>query len=172
MSNWTADLRLADLVSAILVIGFSIGAFLITTTWIPPNLPGDPGAAFFPRISLAVMFLFSVILLLQKVRAPRQAKTADEAPDQAPKATTVTFDLNQLFLTVIYSGLLVAGIAFVGFEVSAFVFLLYILGRRTGRWVWSVITSLIAVAAMYFAFVILLQVRLPMTFLPTYLNIF
>lgn len=165
MKNVTVNVRTADLVAAILLIGGAIFAGYITTTWLPPVLPGDPGAAFFPRIALTVVLLFSLVLLLQTA-----TKTKREEPDQS--ARVVPIDLSQFALTILASCLLVAGLGYVGFEASAFVFLLVLLGIRTGRWLWSAIVSAISVAIMYLVFVIALQVRLPLTFLPYHLDFF
>lgn len=165
MKNIQVSLRSGNLVGAILTLAFTVFAAYETTTWIPPVLPGDPGAAFFPRIALAIMFVFGVILLIQSVRGSKAEQISD---DVAPPK--VTIELSGFVLTLFYSALLVAGIWFASFEISAFAFLTYMLGIRTGRWPWSVITSIIAIAAMYVLFVLVLQVRLPLLFLPSYIN--
>lgn len=165
MTNLTVNIRTADLVVAILLIGISMFAGYVTTTWLPPVLPGDPGAAFFPRIALAVVLLFSLVLLLQSATKSRLTE-ADQS------ALTVTIDLGQFVITIVLSGLMVAGLGYVGFEVSAFAFLIVLLGMRTSRWLWSVVVSAISVAIMYLVFVIALQVRLPLTFLPYHLDFF
>lgn len=165
MTNLTVNIRTADLVVAILLIGVSMFAVYVTTTWLPPVLPGDPGAAFFPRIALAVVLLFSLVLLLQSATKSRQTE-ADQS------ALTATIDLGQFVITIVLSGLMVAGLGYVGFEVSAFAFLIVLLGTRSGRWLWSVVVSAISVAIMYLVFVIALQVRLPLTFLPYHLDFF
>ncbi|MFY0615242.1 MAG: tripartite tricarboxylate transporter TctB family protein [Hyphomicrobiaceae bacterium] len=165
MTNLTVNIRTADLVVAILLIVISVFAGYVTTTWLPPVLPGDPGAAFFPRIALAVVLLFSLVLLVQSATKFRLTE-ADQS------ALTVTIDLGQFIITIVLSGLMVAGLGYVGFEVSAFAFLIVLLGMRTSRWLWSVVVSAISVAIMYLVFVIALQVRLPLTFLPYHLDFF
>lgn len=114
------------------------------------------------------MIFFSAVLLIQNIRP---SPPADDSPDTA-SGEKITVDLRKFLLTIISSGLLVAGIAYLGFELAAFVFLFFILGQRTNRWIWALITSVIAVGIMYFVFVIILNVRLPLLFLPSYLNIF
>lgn len=167
MSKGKTDSRIADIVVAILLLGISFVAYYITTTWIPPVMPGDPGAAFFPRISLAIICFFAVVLLFQKI--PNSGSGGGESAVDGGEPNT---DLRQFFLTFLFSGLLIAGIAYVGFEPAAFAFLFGILGWRTKRWPWAFVTSLIAILIMYFVFVIVLNVRLPLLFLPPYLDIF
>lgn len=161
MKNISIDLRKADIVGSVLFLIFSVGAIYVTTTWIPPVLPGDPGAAFFPRIALVVIFIFSTLLLLQGLR--NKAKSEGDG-------TRVNIELSGLIATIVYSSLLVAGIKFAAFEISVFAFLAYMLGIRTGRWVWAIVVALISMILMYFSFIILLRVRLPLLFLPEYLG--
>lgn len=171
MNEWKASLRAADIIGAILLIVFSVFAYYRTTIWIPPILPGDPGAAFFPRMSLGVVFFFSMILLVQRVAALRKAKSDREVINAIDNGK-ISIDVTQFFVALLFSGLLVGSMAFIGYELAAFGFLFALLGWRTRRWLWALITSVIAVAIMYFVFVVVLTVRLPLLFLPKYLNIF
>ncbi len=168
MSNGKEDSKTADIVLAVVLLGLSIVGYRITTTWIPPVLPGDPGAAFFPRLALAIVFFFSLVLMFQKFRTTKPAGERGRAVGLSPRSPEVL----RFFAILLYSGLLVAGIAYVGFETAAFVFLFGILWWRTRRWVWAFVTSAVAVPIMYFVFVIVLNVRLPLQFLPDYLDIF
>lgn len=168
MNNGKTDSRIADIVVAILLLGISFVAYYITTTWIPPVLPGDPGATFFPRISLAIICFFAIVLLFQKISISGR-RDESESPVDGGVASA---GLRQFFLTFVLSGLLVAGIAFVGFEPAGFAFLFGILGWRTKRWLWAFVTSAIAIPIIYLVFVIALNVRLPLLFLPPYLDIF
>lgn len=158
-------MRSANIVIALLVlVGTAIAAYA-TTTWIPPVMPGDPGAAFFPRIALAVMFVFSAILLLQTLRRPASDQTKGEQ-----RTKSVSIELSGFIVTLIYSSLLVIGIELASFEISCFAFLAYMLGLRTGRWPWSIVTALISTVCIYLLFVLALQVRLPLLFLPSYIS--
>ncbi len=165
MKNISINLRKADMVGAVLFTIFSVGAIYATTTWIPPVLPGDPGAAFFPQIALIVILIFSAVLLFQSFR--NKAKANEEDPT---RSLTVDIELSGLIATIAYSGLLVIGIAFAKFEISVFVFLAYMLGIRTGRWIWASAVGLVSMGLMYLTFIILLKVRLPLLFLPEYLG--
>ena len=66
MNKVSLNLKTVDIVVGILFIILSLVAWYITTTWIPPILPGDPGAAFFPRIAIAIILFFSVLLIITK----------------------------------------------------------------------------------------------------------
>lgn len=169
MNEWKADVRIADIVGAILLIALCVFAYYISTTWIPPVLPGDPGAAFFSRIAIGVIFVFSVILLIQRLTAIRRAAAATDST--ANDDNTVTIDVAKFLWALLFSGAVVAGIGFFGFEPAAFTFLFILLGWRTGRWLWAFVTSVISVGLMYLLFVPLLTVRLPLLFLPEYLNL-
>lgn len=156
----------ADIVGAVLVFLLSAGALYTTTLWIPPVLPGDPGAAFFPRIAIVAMLVFAMLLLVQTVLGRRrQRAVAGEDP-------IIKVKVAEFLQTVLGSGLFVAGIAWIGFEAPAFVFLFVYLGVRTGRWGRSAIIAAIAVVIMWFFFIILLRVRMPLLLLPEYLPIF
>jgi len=168
MSKGKADSRIADIVIAIVLLILSFVAYYLTTTWIPPILPGDPGAAFFPRISLVVICFFAIVLFVQNIKNSGARDARDESADDSVAYAGV----NQFLLTFLFSGLLVAGIAFIGFEPSAFAFLFGILGWRTKRWLWALVTSAISIPIIYFLFVIVLNVRLPLLFLPPYMDLF
>lgn len=172
MNEWKADGRTADVIGAVLLLALSVFAYHVTTTWIPPVLPGDPGAAFFPRISLGIIFIFSIVLLIQRLMALRKTPARDRGAETAGGDRMVRIDLAKFFQALAFSGAAVAGIGIVGFEPAAFVFLFAMLGWRTGRWVWAFVVSVVSVGIMYILFVPLLTVRLPLLFLPTHLNIF
>ena len=170
MNEWKANMQIAGVVGALLTLIVCAGAWYITTTWIPPILPGDPGAAFFPRIAMGIMFVFAILLLIEQFAKAKKAASDPEAA-QALKAESVSIDLFQLLVALGFSGAVVAGIHYIGFEAATFAFLFILLGWRTGRWIWALITSLIGAGLMYLVFVTVLKVRLPVAFLPKYLTI-
>lgn len=157
--------RSGDIAGALIFMAISVGAFLVTLDFLPPVLPGDPGAAFFPRLIVGVIFLFGLILLIRRLRSGRPR---EDDPDGSMN-TGAVIDLASFGVTTLSVLALIAGMATVGFEPAAFGFLFILLGWRTGRWVWAGITSVIAVALMYLTFVALLKVHLPMLFLPKYI---
>jgi hypothetical protein len=113
-----------------------------------------------------VIFLFSLILLYQRLR---RARPSEEYGAVDEDTAAVEIDLSAFAVTVGSVLALVLAMAFIGFEPAAFGFLFLLLGWRTGRWVWAGVTSVLAVALLYVAFVALLKVQLPMLLLPKYL---
>lgn len=152
-------MRRADIIVGVLILIGAAAAAFATTTWLPPVLPGDPGAAFFPRIALTVMFVFAVIMLTQSFRGGKSASDV-----------TVTIELRSILTTALYTSLLVIGLELASFEIACFTFLAYMLWIRTGRWRWAIVTSLISTISLYALFVLALQVRLPLLFLPDYIS--
>lgn len=153
--------RTGDITGALLFIAAGIVAFVISLDFQPPVLPGDPGAAFFPRLIVSVMLLFGIILVVQRLRA--------REPDNGDATASVAIDLSSFSVTVASVLGLILVMDYVGFEVAAVAFLFILLGWRTGRWVWALITSVVAMLIMYVTFVALLKVQLPMLFLPKYI---
>jgi hypothetical protein len=156
--------RAGDIAGAVVFIAISIGAFVITLSFLPPVLSGDPGAAFFPRLIVGVILLFSLILLIQRLRKRPMRREEGTSPP-----ADIGIDLSAFGVTVGSVLALIAAMAYIGFEPAAFAFLFVLLGWRTGRWIWAAITSVIAVAILYLAFVALLKVQLPMLVLPKYI---
>lgn len=152
--------RMGDIVGAAIFIAVAIAAYLISRDFLPPVLPGDPGAAFFPRLIVSVMLLFSIILIVQRVRR-RHAET--------DKASVIGVDVASFSVTVFSVLGLIVVMAYVGFEPAAVGFLFILLGWRTGRWLWALVVSVVAMLLMYLTFVALLKVQLPMLFLPKYI---
>jgi len=171
MNEWKANMRAGGIVGAVLTLIVCAIAWYITTTWIPPILPGDPGAAFFPRIAMGIMIVFAILLLIEHYSKAKKKAADDSDTAQAAKVESVNIDLFQLLVALGFSGAVVAGIHYVGFEAATFAFLFILLGWRTGRWIWALITSLIGTGLMYLVFVTVLKVRLPVAFLPKYLTI-
>lgn len=164
MKNIQISQRTGDNAGALLFIGVSVGAYLVSLDFLPPVLPGDPGAAFFPQLIVAVIFLFSLILLIQRLRI---RPTRDETADSMSFGANI--DLSSFGVSVGSVLALIAVMAYVGFEPAALGFLFILLGWRTGRWTWAFITSVIAVTLMYLTFVAFLKVHLPMLILPKYI---
>lgn len=174
MKKVSLNLNAVDIVVGILFIFLSATAFYITTTWIPPILPGDPGAAFFPRIAIGVILIFSIVLIFQRMISGRQSPetTVEKSEAVADKADKIEVEPKPFFVALAFSAVLVFLIDIIKFELAGFAFLFTLLGMRTKRWIWATIVSVIAVLIMYFVFVVVLKVRLPLLFLSPYLSLF
>jgi hypothetical protein len=176
MRTWTVDRRRADVVGALLFLLLAAFAYWRTTTWEPPILPGDPGAAFFPRLSISLIAIFSLVVIMRRLffSAAESRTPSDTVSDGAGKTVSQLYrvDIASLATGIVSSGLLVAAMTLAGFEIPALIFLFALLAWRSGNWVWSAIGSVITVAVVYVVFVVLLKVHLPLAFLPKYLGNF
>ncbi len=160
MKTIEVDNRYVDIFFAVLFIGLFAGAFVVSLAFEPPVLSGDPGAAFFPQLICTVSLFFSVILLFQRIfRAGRSSSKGRTSIDLPP------------FLASFF---LVAGLIFamvrIGSEISFFSFLFILMGWRTGKWFWAFMVAIVSTIVLYGVFVILLNVHLPLLFLPKYVN--
>lgn len=156
------NVRRMDIVFTLIFICLFMGAFLVSLKFEPPVLRGDPGAAFFPQmISIGSLF-FCVVLLVQRV-----LQIKSESDQQANRIVIV---FRPFLVTVGFVAGLILAMHYFGSEIAFFVFLLVLLGMRTQRWVWALIVSLISTAIVYIVFVALLNVHLPVLFLPKYIN--
>ena len=162
MKNIELDNRLVEIVYAVLFICLFSGAFYISLSFEPPVLSGDPGAAFFPKLICTASLVFSIILFIQ--RALKARKNSGSAKDKT------RLDLPPFLLNFFLVGGLILGMARLGSEISFFAFLFILLGLRTGRWLWAASIAVISTLVIYAVFVGFLNVRLPLLFLPKYIN--
>ena len=156
------SLRNIDIIVAFIFAGAFSGAIIYSLTFPPPVLPGDPGAAFFPRLISITALIFCVVLIIQ-----RFWRTSTEKEQKTEK---VHVQFSQFFLIVLFVAGLIIAMHFIGSEIAFFAFLTILLGMRTQRWLWSAITSVVSTVIVYIVFVALLNVHLPVLFLPKYIN--
>lgn len=155
--------RYMDIVFALIFLGVFAGAYGYTLTLPSPVLPGDPGAGFFPRLISAASVIFCVMLIVKRVLQVRMSNK-DQQPDSIEVRPGPFF-----IIAGSVAGLILA-MHYIGSEISFFAFLFILLGLRTRRWLWSFIVSLLSSAVIYVVFVALLNVHLPVLFLPQYIN--
>lgn len=162
MKNIEITNRYIDIIYAVLFTGLFAGAFLVSLSFEPPVLSGDPGAAFFPQLISVASLLFSLTLLFQSVL---RAGSTDGAARGKTKLDLPHF-LISFFLV---AGLILAMVS-IGSEFSFFAFLFILLGLRTGRWLWAALVAAVSTIIIYGVFVVILNVRLPLLFLPKYIT--
>ena len=156
------NVRRMDIVFTLIFICMFTGAFWVSLKFEPPVLRGDPGAAFFPQmISIASLF-FCVVLLVQRL-----SQIKSESDQQANK---IVIEFRPFFVTGGFVAGLILAMHYFGSEIAFFIFLFVLLGMRTKRWLWALIVSFISTAIVYIVFVALLNVHLPVLFLPQYIN--
>lgn len=176
MEPLTVDRIRADIAAAIVLIVFCLAALYIAAGFDPPILRGYPGAAFFPRLILSVLLIFTVTLLVRGWRAERRrpppsggAEGPSQAPGSAMEERTFPFDLYPLLLAIAAAFAFLAVMVVAGLEVAGTLFLTVALGIRGGRWFLAAAAAVVSVAVIYAVFVLALKVHLPLLFLPRYL---
>lgn len=157
------NLKHMDIVFALIFIVVFAGAFGTALTFPTPVLPGDPGAGFFPKLISIASLIFCVLLLTKRFLQIKK-------PDQNQQPVLIDAGLGPFFIIAGSVTCLIVGMRYLGSELSFFLFLFVLLGLRTKRWVWSLVISLISTAVIYVVFVALLNVHLPVLFLPKYIN--
>ncbi|NRB18850.1 MAG: tripartite tricarboxylate transporter TctB family protein [Rhodobacteraceae bacterium] len=153
-----------------------------TATNLPASiLPGYPGDGFFPKISLAVILVFGSLLLIREYLAPepepepaQTAKNTDEDDDDNSSGP-IEFDLVEasliLGLSLGYMYLLKP----LGLEIATTLFMFALLFPRLlmpapKAAAVALAGALVTMVLVYFAFVIGLNVPLPLKFLPVFLG--
>src|SRR5262249_35848372 len=127
-----------------------------------------PGAAFMPRLILIYSGIFILIWLFQLLR-PRQVPNDGLSADTETDGT-FQFEYRDYLITIAAVIAFVLGVDWLGFEITSFAILAILLYFRMQN-----ITSVIAISAittfvMYFVFVLLLNVSIPLAFLPSYIS--
>lgn len=166
----------------VMLLGASYCFYLATQL---PNslLPGYPGDGFFPRITLAVTLVCGVVILIREffrsdpgaatVAGARDGKDDDEAEDDT--SGPIQFDLLEAVTIIVLSIGYMALMPLYGMEImtTIFMFLLFF-PRILMPWPKAAVVAALSAAAttgfVYFAFVIGLNVPLPLAFLPRYLG--
>jgi hypothetical protein len=164
--GWHRHLRVsyaaAEAGTAFAVLLGSLYLLELTFHFTHATKAGYAGAALFPQIAIGLLFVCSgkmlVEYLLKRWRG-REGNTVEIDLDIAGLAPMVA-------VAVAYALLLEP----VGFEICTFALMIVLLGRRM-RLVNTIWISAAATAIIYAVFALLLQVDLPLLFLPAYLPI-
>ena len=130
-----------------------LGALLFwnTYTFPPPLQANAPSSATFPRIIIAMMMFFGILMIYQCSSSKRK-----------PSADSEATIFNRTFLTAV--GLIVLYLAllpYLGFVAASFIYLGLTLTTRIKGRIKAVLVSAIGVACFYLIFAVLLNVRLP-----------
>lgn len=151
----------AELITALLLLG-AVAALLVHTLSFPPSpVRGYPGAAFFPRLALlgAGLFVLAWIALLLTGHTENRASEEDQ--------TKIDFELKDYLISIAAVLAYVYALDIVGFELSTFALLTVLLIPRIGI-VYAVLAAVTTTAILYGTFVLLLNVSVPLQFLPSY----
>ncbi|WIY26567.1 tripartite tricarboxylate transporter TctB family protein [Parasedimentitalea psychrophila] len=146
---------------------------------LPPSiLLGYPGDGFFPKISLAVILIFGSLLLVstffasdaEAAHTPENAEEADEN-----SSGPIKFDLVEASLILGVSLAYMSLLRPLGLEIATTIFMFVLLFPRLlmpapKAAAVALGGALITMVLVYFAFVIGLNVPLPLKFLPVFLG--
>lgn len=151
-------MRIANIVSAVIGMLFSLAAFLKTLTFKKfTNVPVGP--EFFPRILCIALFICCLILLVTNIF---KKDDKSKAPTISPMNKDMQKCLLALAVIVVYA-LLWNVIGFVLATPLALFAMMLILGQR--NFLTMAIVSVCADAVIFCAFKFLLQIEMPMGFL-------
>lgn len=146
--------------------------FTLTASFPRPLLPGYPGSALFPRLTVLLMGFFSLLgILLEVIGLVRNRPTTVPAP--APDVSEMPGDGPRLTDVLAVFGLLAAFVAvseYMGMEVGVFLFTALMIFLVTRRPFIAAVAGIASVAVVYFLFVQGLSVFMPLTFLPRYIS--
>lgn len=151
-------MKIANIVSAIIGMLFSLAAFLMTFTFKKfTNVPVGP--EFFPRILSSALFTCCLILLISTLF---KKDDGQKAPTISPMNKDMQKCLLALLVIIVYA-LLWEVVGFVIATPFALFVMILILGRR--NYLFMAVVSVVATAVIFVAFKFLLQIEMPMGFL-------
>lgn len=121
---------------------------------------GYPGAAFFPRLILYFTLAATLAALVVSLFGGFGER----------KAKRFEFEGRDFVLTIATIAGFIVALPVLGFEITSFALLLVLLGLRLNGWLTAVVAALATTAVFYVLFVLMLQVSLPLRFLPAYVS--
>jgi len=164
--GWLRHLRLsyaaAEAATALAALLGSLYLLELTFHFTHATKAGYAGAALFPQIAIGLLIVCSGKMLVQYLLERWRGRT--------DSTTEIDLDIAGLVPMVAIALAYALLLERVGFEICTFVLMVILLGRRM-RLVNTVWISAVATAIIYAVFALLLQVDLPLLFLPAYLPI-
>ncbi len=164
--------RTAELVTALVLLGL-VAFLMLEAAKLPPSpVRGYPGASFFPMLALGGTGIFILAWIAMVALRPRSeaaaAATADvDEPKDGPR---FTFEWRDYLVTIAATLAFVYGMNLVGFEIAAFLVLAALLWTRMASPAIAIATAAVTMLVLYGTFVLLLNVSMPLLFLPRYVQ--
>jgi Tripartite tricarboxylate transporter TctB family len=148
----------AEAATALVVFCGSLYLLDLTFDFTHATKAGYAGSALFPQIALGLLILCAGKLMLEWLLRRKRGLAAD---------ATAAIDLDIAGLVPIIAIAIAYALLLerAGFELCTFALMLILLGRRM-RLVYAVLMSALATLTIYAVFALLLQVDLPLLFLP------
>lgn len=152
----------AELVTALLLLAAIAALFAHTFSFAPSPVRGYAGAGFFPRLALIGSGLFTLAWIGLLLTGRKENSDSDEAAE-------FDFELKDYVISIVAVLAYVFALDIVGFEISTFLLLALLLLPRIGP-VAAIVSGLVTTAVLYSIFVLLLNVSVPLHFLPSYVR--
>jgi len=148
---------------ALLLAGFSY-SYWLTFSFGKSLVRGYPGAAFFPRLILYFTIAATLAALTGAIYygVTSKGKTADN----------FVFEGREFILSVLAIGVFIALLPILGFELTTLITMFALLVVRLGGWLQALVVAMITMIACYGLFALMLNVSLPLRFLPAHVTFF
>lgn len=142
--NWLAILFLMSI---------SVAIWIMTASFPPSDNPNIPGPAFFPRLVALITVALTVLMAVETVRKNDKSELFDWAK----------LGLKRNFTLFIVSAVYCCLLNYIGFLILTPIALLIMMLvlKRQGLFGWKIFSSVVATAAIYLVFEVLLDVPLP-----------
>ena len=163
-------MRAAVLATTALILGGLVYLYYETYAMQPPYEPGYPGDAFFPRLALGFSIIWALIVLGRGFFLPPEAQSAG---GEEPFLQTHWAEFVSIVVFVYLYAVLLEP---VGFEIMTIVLMMCLLVPRMraesaprGALVLGFLLSLATMLILYLGLVPMLNIPLPLKFLPIYI---
>lgn len=157
----TLDRKWADVSTAVFLLLAQLYMFWETFSFTASTVRGYPGAAFFPRLVLALTVTLTLLWMAKLLLARRVAPEAAEP---------IVFEIPDIVVVAVAAIFFVLGLRYIGFELTLTIIAFGLLLPRLGSWWQAALSAVATTAVCYAIFVAALGVSLPMLFLPEYVT--
>ena len=160
--------RTAEAVTALALLALVILLFIHSFSLPPSPMRGYPGAAFMPRL---ILIYSAIFLLLWLARLVIWHKPTDSDAGLDPEADPAfDFEYRDYLITIVAVLAFVFGLEHIGFEITCFTVFAALLYPRLSSLALVLLVSLLSTLFLYVTFVLLLNVTMPLAFLPNYIT--
>lgn len=159
--------KVGEFATVLAVVAAGAWLYWNTYTFFPSLLPGYPGDAFFPRLALVFLFIVAGIFLLRRIVGFFRTRNGGKTEI----AETIDFPFLHFALMIALVWAYILALPGIGFEISTVVFMTVLMaprlkGGRARRWLVAAAIALATMLFLYAAFIIALNVNLPLKILP------
>lgn len=149
----------AEAATAFAILLGSVYLFHLTFYFPHVTQAGYAGGALFPQIALGLLIFCSGKLLVERLFGRESRFSADQS-------NAIEFDIAGFAPVIVVAAAYALLLEHIGFELCTFVLMMILLSRRL-RPIYVVFTAAVSTLIVYAVFALLLQVDLPLLFLPS-----